>query len=86
MKKLEENKKEIIKISIYLIIIIIIIIFARLSNNKPNEEQKENIEVSNILKNIEENHYKANIHIILDDDALTLEYERINEFEIGKKK
>lgn len=86
----EEQKNNLIKIAAYLGVFVLIIIIIRFGNFKSNtntdnkKETQNNIE--NKIKEINDLYYTMNVHLILDDDAITLQYQKINNVEIGLKK
>ena len=87
----EEQKNNLIKIAIYLGILVIIIILIRFGNfdNNSSKTKQPNGLTNNIedkIKEINDLYYTMNIHLITDDDAITLQYQKINNIEIGQKK
>lgn len=86
----EKNKKQYIKIALYLGLFLIIIILAKITKTNETKKQttntQEKIEILEKIKNINTEHYKEKIHFIRDDDATYLEFESINNVEIGIKK
>lgn len=92
MNEIDENKKNLIKIGIYGGFLLIIVLLAAFSNrtNKPNTNNETQLNDNNPIieqiKNINDKYYTAKIHLTLDDDAETLEYQKLDEIEIGIKK
>lgn len=89
----KENKIRLIKIAIYLGLIIILIIILKLTNtsfnSKINNNSKttgQNIQIIENIKNINTDFYTEKIHMTLDDDAITLNYEKVSDIETGIKK
>lgn len=91
----EEQKKRIIKICIYVGFFIFVIILLRLSNVNKNNTNKDNSNdtgiidndkkiIDNIL-NISNDNYEENIYYSMDDDALTLEFQKSKDIIIGTK-
>ncbi|MCI8331068.1 MAG: hypothetical protein HFE04_03080 [Bacilli bacterium] len=95
----EESQNLIKKIAIYgsiFIVAIFIIIFNQVfdeKNLKPNNENQNQtptkIEENETLKKLSEindKFYSMNIHLTLDDDAITLQYQKVDIIEVGTKK
>lgn len=91
-KEKEEQRKRVIKISVYLglfVLAFIILKLNSLTNNNTEEkkqEEKNTIEVVDFIKNLDENNYEENIYLTLDDDAITLNFQKSNDIYIGVKK
>lgn len=89
----EEQRKRLIKIGIYVGVFVLAFIILKIdslvSNKNESEEKKEEekrLEIIDKLKNMSEDNYTENIHLIMDDDALTLEFQKSNNIIIGSKK
>ena len=89
----EEQRKRLIKIGIYVGVFVIAFIILKIENltsNKNNQEVKneesEAIKVVKNIKNISEDNYEENIYLSLDDDAITLNFQKSNNVYIGVKK
>ena len=93
---MDENKKNLIKVGVYLGALIILIVFFRLfggndnsdnvsNNKKATETVKEETILSSVEK-ISSKYYKSKVHVVLDDDAQTIEYEKKDNVLIGNKK
>ena len=84
-----DNKNKLIKIGIYLgifLIAIIIIIFDKKTPSlKQTQTPKNNPAIIEKIKEINDNYYTSKIHLILDDDAISLEYEKSANLEMGIK-
>jgi len=84
------DKNTIIKIIICIVVFIIGIIIVRLSsyntNKKNTENKKEQTKIEDKIKNMNELYYSSKVYLTLDDDAITLNYEKINDIEVGTKK
>lgn len=89
-EKEKENKIRLIKIAIYLGIIIILIVVLRLTstsfNSKSNKTNNNNNEIIEKIKNMNTEYFSEKIHMTLDDDAITLNYEKVSDIETGIKK
>lgn len=93
---MDENKKNLIKVGVYLGALIILIVFFRLfggnnnsSNVTNNKEVTETVKEETILSSVEKinsKYYKSKVHVVLDDDAQTIEYEKKDNILIGNKK
>ena len=91
---MEESKKNLIKLGLYFGAFIILIIVFRFTginttNNATSNNLQEASNEENILLNINKlnnDYYKSNVYISLDDDAQTIEYEKKNDILIGVKK
>ncbi len=94
----EESQNLIKKFAIYggiFIVAIFIIIFNQVfdeKNLKPNNENQNQtptkIEENETLKKLSEindKFYSMNIHLTLDDDAITLQYQKVDIIEVGTK-
>lgn len=90
-----EQKKTLIKIGIYLGAFLIILLILRISNstkktdNKDNNvinNQTEELKVITDLKNISNENYEETIYLSMDDDAITLEFQKVNDILVGTKK
>lgn len=88
-----EQKTKLIKLAIYLgifLVAIIIVLFDRNektnSNIKNNNSTTSTPEIIETIKNLNDDYYASKIHLTLDDDAISLEYERSANLEIGIKK
>lgn len=91
--KEKENKIRLIKIAIYIGIIIILIIVLRLTNtsfnsgiNDKTKTSNQNTKIIENIKSINEEYYTEKVHMTLDDDAITLNYEKVSVIETGIKK
>lgn len=89
----EEQRKRLIKIGIYVGVFVIAFILLKIENltsNKNNQEVKneesEAIKVVENIKSISEDNYEENIYLSLDDDAITLNFQKSNNVYIGVKK
>lgn len=87
-------KKELsngVKILIYLGIFAIAIIFGRLNtsgtnNEKTNGTEGENVELKYNLDDIGNDYYSSKVYFRTDDDAITLNYDKIDDVIVGTKK
>lgn len=92
MKDLDENKKNLIKICLYggffLIVLLVLTIMNRTGNtlNSNGGSQKVDTSILEQIKNLDDNYYSSKVHLVMDDDAISLDYQKINEVEIGVKK
>ena len=86
----EENKNNLIKIIIYTSIFIIAIIILKFTNTNLKKQntttKKEKNKIIEKIKSINSDFYTEKIHLIMDDDAITLEFEKNKEIYIGIKK
>lgn len=82
----DNNKiKLIICISIF-IIAIVLVLFNRATPSKKNTPVDNTPTIIDQIKNINESNYQSEVHFILDDDAIYLNYQKINNIEIGEKR
>lgn len=85
-----KKNNNLIKLIIYIALLLTIIILSRITEDKNTKTKQENEKVNNKIINkiklIDPLYYKESIHLILDDDAISLEYEKNNEIEMGIKK
>lgn len=92
-----EQKKVLIKIGIYIGVFLIILLILRISNsNKDIKDNKDNniinnktdeeLKVITNLKNISNENYEETIYLSMDDDAITLEFQKVNDILVGTKK
>lgn len=85
-----KNKNALIKLFIYVGIFIFTIILLRMmnfNNIKSNKTiEKENHKIIENIKKINTDYYEMKIHLILDDDAITLNYEKNKDIITGNKK
>ena len=93
MKEIDENKKDLIKIGLYGGFFLVVILFAVISNrtgnksnNVNNSNNKHDNSIVKQISNIDDNYFSSKVHLIMDDDAVSLEYQHIGEVEIGVKK
>lgn len=84
---MKEEQKNLLKIIGYIGFFVILICIARMSLNKTEIIKEENNGVNYIKSIIDmnENFYKMNIHYVMDDDAITLDFEKQNDILIGEK-
>lgn len=84
---MKEEQKNLLKIIGYIGFFIILIYIARMSLNKTEIIKEENNGVNYIKSIIDmsEDFYKMNIHYVMDDDAITLDFEKQNDILIGEK-
>ena len=91
----EEQRKRLIKIGIYVGVFVLAFIILKIesltsskNNDRDNDKQvtSDKIEVvDNILK-ISQNSYEENVFLTMDDDALTLEFQKTDNIIVGSKK
>lgn len=90
MESRKVDKNTIIKIIVCLSVFIIGIIIVRINsyqtNKKSNELQEEKSTIEDKIKNMNDLYYSSKVYLTLDDDAITLNYEKINDIEVGTKK
>ncbi len=95
MNKKEDSQNLLKRFAIYggiFLVAIFIIIFNRTFDNKEpqdNNQKTSEIEENETLKalsKINDKFFSMNIHLILDDDAITLEYQKVDTIEVGMKK
>lgn len=94
MNKKEDSQNLLKRFAIYggiFLVAIFIIIFNRTFDNKDrhNNQKPSEIEENETLKalsKINDKFFSMNIHLILDDDAITLEYQKVDTIEVGMKK
>lgn len=84
---MKEEQKNLLKIIGYIGFFVILIFVARMSLNKTEIIKEENNGVNYIKSIIDmsEDFYKMNIHYVMDDDAITLDFEKQNDILIGEK-
>lgn len=84
---MKEEQKNLLKIIGYIGFFVILIYIARMSLNKTEIIKEENNGVNYIKSIIDmsEDFYKMNIHYVMDDDAITLDFEKQNDILIGEK-
>lgn len=84
---MNEEQKNLLKIIGYIGFFVILIYIARMSLNKTEIIKEENNGVNYIKSIIDmsEDFYKMNIHYVMDDDAITLDFEKQNDILIGEK-
>lgn len=84
---MNEEQKNLLKIIGYIGFFVILIYVARMSLNKTEVIKEENNGVNYIKSIIDmsEDFYKMNIHYVMDDDAITLDFEKQNDILIGEK-
>ena len=84
---MKEEQKNLLKIIGYIGFFVILICIARMSLNKTEIIKEENNGVNYIKSIIDmsEDFYKMNIHYVMDDDAITLDFEKQNDILIGEK-
>lgn len=84
---MNEDQKNLLKIIGYIGFFVILIYVARMSLNKTEIIKEENNGVNYIKSIIDmsEDFYKMNIHYVMDDDAITLDFEKQNDILIGEK-
>lgn len=84
---MKEEQKNLLKIIGYIGFFVILIYIARMSLKKTEVIKEENNGVNYIKSIIDmsEDFYKMNIHYIMDDDAITLDFEKQNDILIGEK-
>lgn len=84
---MKEEQKNLLKIIGYIGFFVILIYIARMSLYKTEIIKEENNGVSYIKSIIDmsEDFYKMNIHYVMDDDAITLDFEKQNDILIGEK-
>lgn len=84
---MKEEQKNLLKIIGYIGFFVILIYVARMSLNKTEVIKEENNGVNYIKSIIDmsEDFYKMNIHYVMDDDAITLDFEKQNDILIGEK-
>lgn len=84
---MNEEQKNLLKIIGYIGFFVILIFVARMSLNKTEVIKEENNGVNYIKSIIDmsEDFYKMNIHYVMDDDAITLDFEKQNDILIGEK-
>ncbi len=84
---MNEEQKNLLKIIGYIGFFVILIYVARMSLNKTEIIKEENNGVNYIKSIIDmsEDFYKMNIHYVMDDDAITLDFEKQNDILIGEK-
>lgn len=56
------------------------------NNPNPTQNKTEENETLKKLSDINDKFYSMNIHLVLDDDAITLEYQKVDTIEVGMKK
>lgn len=93
-----ENQRTLKKLLLYggiFAVGLFIVIFNRIfgttqteQNNNQNQTpiKVEENETLKQLSNINDNFYSMNVHLVLDDDAITLEYQKVDTIEVGMKK
>lgn len=88
--ELNDKQKNLIKICLYIGGLILIVVILRLSkytvNKNNNKIEANNQKLYEAIKNINEDYYTAKIQLVLDDDAISLDYEKVSEIEMGTKK
>ena len=84
---MNEEQKNLLKIIGYIGFFVILICIARMNLNKTEIIKEENNGVNYIKSIIDmsEDSYKMNIHYVMDDDAITLDFEKQNDILIGEK-
>lgn len=84
---MNEEQKNLLKIIGYIGFFVILICIARMNLNKTEIIKEENNGVNYIKSIIDmsEDFYKMNIHYVMDDDAITLDFEKQNDILIGEK-
>lgn len=84
---MKEEQKNLLKIIGYIGFFAILICIARMSLNKTEIIKEENNGVNYIKSIIDmsEDFYKMNTHYVMDDDAITLDFEKQNDILIGEK-
>lgn len=85
---MSERKKDLIKLFLYVLFILVLILVVRLSsknekNNSTNTATQKS-EVVKFIDNIDEA-YISSVHIVLDGDAILLNYEKQVDTIIGKR-
>lgn len=85
---MSERKKDLIKLSLYVLFILVLILVVRLSSknqkNNPTNTATQESEVVKFIDNIDET-YISSVHIVLDGDAILLDYEKQGDTVIGKR-
>ena len=90
-----EQKKRLIKIGIYLGIFVLAFIILKIesissnknSNNNQNQSQtSETPKIIDYIKNLSEENLEESVYYTMDDDALTLNFERSGNIEVGEKR
>lgn len=97
--KKEESKNLLKKFALYggiFAIGIFILIFNKVVGDQNQTNQKENTktpqtnasenETLKILSEINDNFYSMTVYLTLDDDAITLDYQKVKDIEMGEKK
>lgn len=89
----DENKKNLIKICLYggffLIVILVAAISNRIGGNKVsggNTNQRVDNSIVEKINNINDDYYSSKVSYVMDDDAISLDYQKVNEVEMGIKK
>jgi len=87
--KLNEKQRNLIKIGLYIGGLILIIVIVRLSTyfteQNYNRVEENNQKLFEKIKNINDDYYSSKVQLILDDDAISLDYEKILTLETGTK-
>ena len=90
-----EQKKRLIKIGIYLGIFILAFILLKIesissnknSNNNQNQSQiSETPKIIDNIMNLSEDNLEEFVYYTMDDDAITLNFERSGNIEVGEKR
>lgn len=81
------DQKNLLKIIGYIGFFVILIYVARMSLNKTEiiKEENNGVNYINSIIDMSEDFYKMNIHYVMDDDAITLDFEKQNDILIGEK-
>lgn len=84
---MNEDQKNLLKIIGYIGFFVILIYVARMSLNKTEiiKEENNGVNYINSIIDMSEDFYKMNIHYVMDDDAITLDFEKQNDILIGEK-
>lgn len=89
-----ENKSNLIKIGLYGGFFVFIILVAFVSNRINISDKRDKSNNSNVINspiiekinNINDNYFSSKVHFVMDDDAISLDYQRISDVEMGIKK
>lgn len=85
---MSERKKDLIKLSLYVLFILVLILIVRLSSkNEKNNPTNTIIQKSEVFKFIDniDDAYISSVHIVLSGDAILLDYEKQGDTVIGKR-
>ncbi len=88
MEDKKRNIKLIIYLGIFLLAIVIILIDKAASPSQKSviKNNKKEETIIEQIKEIDPNYYQSNISLTFEDDAISLEYEKSDNIEIGTKK